>query len=412
MKKNILFSALLLGALVSCKKKDFLEKPPIDPTVKLEYSKLSVEEHKKTLETSGVNFLGKINTLPNEKFIAVISRLAELDLELLSNSVVGKQLLSSSLAAKGKNVDAIFSAVTSTNTGVKSGSLNEFYGIYTWDPKTSQFTKTASKDKLEISYPATEASKTNNAILTASYTASKATATVDGTAYELPATVKATLTVDQKKELELNSQYEFNADGTPLKSNIELTLGSFALNVKLSNDLKAINSTVAFLKGTETLFAIVASGNGNGNLNAIKEATRFDEVLQNANAGIRIMNLQLAGQIDVKAISAATKAAEKLPEAEKSKKKAEAYANNTILMAFYTTDNTIIAKSDFVSVEDTYSYWGWDPITNKSVEKKVTYYEVEPRLVFQDGSKLSLKAFFKVGFSKLIGDFEAYANRF
>lgn len=412
MKKNILFSALLLGALVSCKKKDLNPEPPVLPPVKLEYSKLSVEEHKKTLEDNGINFLAKINTLPNEKFIGALTRLAELDLEIISNTVVGRQIISTGFAAKSKNVNGIFSALTSANTGVKSGALNEFYGIYTFDSKLNKWTKTASSDKFEISYPATASATENNAVITATYTASKVTASVDGTTYELPAAVNATLKVDGKEELKLTSAYEFNADGTPLKTNVNLALGSFTLKIDVGNDLKALKSSVSISKGTETLFSLNTTGNGNTNFNLIKDAERFGDLLKDANTSMQIMNIQVAGQIDIKAIDDATKANENLPEKERYKKDAEAYTANSNILAFYKAENAIIAKSEFVSVENSYSYTYYDYEKKENVTITEYYYNMEPRLVFKDGSKLSMEAFKSSGFSKLAKEFEDYAKRF
>lgn len=412
MKKNILFSALLLGALVSCKKKDLNSEPPVLPPVKLEYSKLSVEKHKEALVENGINFIAKINTLPNEKFIGALTRLAELDLEILSNTVVGRQLISTGFAAKSKNVNGIFSALTSANTGVKSGALNEFYGIYTFDSKLNKWTKTASSDKFEIRYPATTTATENNAVITATYTASKATASLEGTTYELPATVNATLQVDGKDELKLTSTYEFNADGTPLKTNVNLALGSFTLKIDVNNDLKVLKSGVSISKGAETLFSLNATGNGNTNFNLIKDAERFADVLKDANTSMQIMNIQVAGQIDIKSIDDATKANQNLPEKERYKKDAEAYTAKSNILAFYKAENAIIAKAEFVSVEDSYSYTYYDYEKKENVTVTQYYYNMEPRLVFADGSKYSMEAFKEKGFAKLVTEFEAYAKRF
>lgn len=412
MKKNILFSALLLGALVSCKKKDLNSEPPVLPPVKLEYSKLSVEEHKTALEKNGINFLAKINTLPNEKFIGALTRLAELDLEIISNTVLGRQLISTGFAAKSKNVNGIFSALTSANTGVKSGALNEFYGIYTFDSKLNKWTKTASSDKFEIRYPATASATENNAVITATYTASKVTASVDGTTYELPAAVNATLKVDGKEELKLTSAYEFNANGTPLKTNVNLALGSFTLKIDVGNDLKVLKSSLSISKEAETLFSLNVTGNGNTNFNVIKDAERFADVLKDANTSMQIMNIQLAGQINIKAIDDATKANENLPEKERTEKDAEAYTANSNILAFYKTENAIIAKLEFVSFADSYSYSYYDYDKKEVVTVTQHYYDMQPRLVFNDKSKLSLDQFTSSSFSKLAKEFEDYAKRF
>lgn len=127
---------------------------------------------------------------------------------------------------------------------------------------------------------------------------------------------------------------------------------------------------------------------------------------------MQIMNIQIAGQIDVKAIADATKANQNLPEKERSKKDAEAYNSNATLLALYKTENAVIARSEFFSVEDSYTYTYYDDVKDKEVEVTEFYYSMEPRLVFKDGSKLSMKEFTGSGFKKLINDFEAYTNRF
>ncbi len=411
MKNRILFSALLLAALTSCKKNNSKEDDSKDP-FKLEYSNLPVEQHKNTLETNGVDFIKKINTLPDEDFIPAIEHLAELDLELLSNNVVGKQIIASTLSAKKQNISALFNAVAEVNPTPNGRSLKEYYGIYTWDSSQNDWVKTASDSKLEINYPATSVSKTNNATLTVTYTASSVKAELNGERFELPASANASLKVAGKELLKLVSAYEYKADGTPTKSDVTVAMGSFTFKTDVTNDLSTVIANVSMTKGTEVLFSVNVSGKGNGNYTDIVDSDNIEEIIKNANTTFEIMDIKIVGEIDVNAMALAEKSTLNLPEKESTEAMAAAFNKHSKLVAIYKSENAIVAKAEYASVENKYSYEIYNPNTGKTETVTSSNWIVEPRLVFKDGSKVSLETYFNSGFSKLIDDVEDYINRF
>ncbi|MCX2452125.1 hypothetical protein OQX61_12705 [Pedobacter sp. PLR] len=413
MKKNILFAALLFGALLSCKKKSFTEEPipPTLPPIELGYSKLTTEQNKQALEQNGLDFIKKINTLPEEKFISLIERLGDLDLEALSNTIVGRELESIARSAKSKQVAGIFSAVT-TNDVKNTTDLSNFYGIYNWNSKNENWDKTASTSKFEVHYPSTVASKTNDALLTVSYTASKAKLTVDEEEYELPAATNITLTVGEKEELKLTGVYEYKTDATPTKVDVKLNLGTFQLVVLANNDSKILATSVALTKDKSPIFSATTNVNLNEKYPALEDLEQIDEIVKSANMTFEVMNIKITGQANIKAIQDEYEANKGLSQKDRRTKEIATLNKNTSLFAVYKDKNEVFAKNEFVRIESTRTDWNYNPISNRYEPTTYAYFELEPRLVFNDESKMTLKTFFGSGFTRFVDEFEIFTNKF
>lgn len=413
MKKNILFSTLLVGALLSCKKKNFTEEPipPTLPPTELGYSKLSVEENKKALELNGLDFIKKIDALPNEKFVKLISRLAELDFDMMSSTALGRELQAIAISAQNKEVGNLLNSVT-TNELEETLSLSEFYGIYKWDSKAGEWLITPSTDKLEIHYPSTASSTNNDVVLTANYTVSKVKGQIDGDYFELPAATNATLTLNGKEEMKLTGVYEYKEDASPTKVDIKLNMGTFAFLVNAISDAKTLTTKVWLSKDNAELLNISTTANLIESRPAPKDVENVEEVIKDANTTIDIMNVRLIGQANIKVIQDSYHSDNTLSDKERRALQIETLNKNATLYALYKDKNEVFAKNEFVMTEILRQDWFYDSVNNNWTSKPVTYYELEPRLVFNDKSKMSLKAFFGNGFTKLLDDFEIFSNKF
>ena len=213
MKKILLYTIACAVAVSSCKRND--PKPDETPTdpFKLEYSNLTTEQHKQKIEESGIQFVQKINTLPDEKFVNVLDYLSQLqpglgsDLEMEPVSTV----FAINNAAKKKNISALFKATTSE--GVEETSkLSDIFGIYTWHSEHEEWVETESSSKLEFIFPSDATKTTNNSVLTITYIASNVTVTEEGETVELPASQSTILKVDDKVELSLTSAFIYKTD--------------------------------------------------------------------------------------------------------------------------------------------------------------------------------------------------------
>ena len=408
MKKILLYTIACAVAVSSCKRND--PKPDETPTdpYKLEYSNLTTEQHKQKLEQSGIEFVQKINTLPDEKFVNVLDYLSQLqpglgsDLEMEPVSTV----FAINNAAKKKNISALFKAATSE--GGETSKLSELFGIYTWNSEHEEWVETESTSKIEFLFPSDATKTTNNSVLTFTYVASNVTVTEEGETVELPASQSTILKVDDHVELSLISAFEYKTDGTPTKAYINLVLGAFSMKTFVNNDGVNLKSGFSLNKGTEQLMSLNTEANGNLTVENGQNSDDIVDVLKNANATFEIMNIQLVGKIDVKAISDAEKAASSLSDSLENVAVASAFNKYASFVAVNLTDNAVIAKVNFHTVsDDSHCDEDWEGVNNCESD-----FYLEPRLVFKDGSPISFETFFKNGFSQLIGDMEEFSDEF
>lgn len=412
MKNKLLLAILALSiAFTACKKNDDGDEPSAEDPFKLSYSNLTVEQHKKDLEASGLDFMKKINSMPDEKFIKVMKNLNDLNLELTSNKV--KKMNSFAEAASNKSMAKVLETATSTDTE----KLSDNYGIYTYNVKTKEWTTSPSKDKLEINFPALENGTKNNAKITMTYVSSNIKASLEDDLLELPKLASAMLVVDGKEEMKFTSSHEYKADGTPTKTDISLKMGSFTMAFNVSNTTEVLTNSFSFSKGSETLFSFNSTGNGTLNIGTADGAKDAAEVIKNANANFEIMNVKFTGIFDIKGFSDDQKTYEKLlSEFEKNKKEVAGLNKYSQFIAINKTSNSIIAKTEFFTTESESCYNKYIQVNYPpyyKFEKTCNrYYDWEPRLVFKDGSKLSFEAFKENGFAILIKEIEDYGEKF
>ncbi len=403
MKTKLLLAAIAFSLVFSECKKSNNDKPASEDPFKLGYSNLTVEQHKKDLESSGMDFMNKVNTLPNEKFIKVMKHLNQLELELESKST--SSLMGIAESASNKNIAKILEAATNNDTQ----KLSDNYGIYTYNSNTEEWKKTPSSNKLEINFPALENGTVNNAKITMSYVMSNITTTIDDEKLELPKSSSAALVVDGVEEMKITSAHEYKADGTPTKTDINLKMGSFTMAFNLVNSTEVLTNSFSLSKGTETLFSFNSTAIGTLNVGTADGTQDAADVVKNANANFEIMNIKFAGIFDIKGFSDEQKGYENLEsEQERNQKEVEGLNKFSQFVAINKTTNSIIAKTEFVTVSDEYCYTDW--YTNQQICN--TSYDWEPRLVFKDGSKLSFEAFKENGFAKLIKEIEDYGDKF
>ncbi|WP_207427792.1 hypothetical protein [Pedobacter sp. SYSU D00535] len=405
MKKILLIAVACSAVFASCKKDGGKEEE--DP-FKLEYSNLSTEQHKQKMEQAGIEFVQKINTLPDEKFVDVLDYFASLELDLETESESVASIFAVGKAAKTKNFNALFNASTSATND--AGKLSDLYKIYTWDRTEQEWVESSSTDKLEFRFPSDASKTSNNATLTFSYVKSNTTATYEGESAELPASMTAVLKVDNKEELKYTSSFEYKNDGTPTKADINLVLGAFTLKTKVDNSSSAMSSEFSLAKGTEVLLSLTTSAAGNMTVDNANSADDLDEFLKSANASFEIMNFKLLGQVDIKGIADAERAADNLSNDLQNVKEAEAWNKHAKFVAVNKTDNTLIAKVEFEPGRDDYESCYWNGQSNHCYS--YTDYYLEPKLVFKDGSKTSFEAFFENGFAQLIDDLEEFGEKF
>lgn len=404
MRKQLIY--FVLGAMIiatGCKKKS---DPGQEDPFKLEYSNNTVEENKAKLEDSGVEFVKDFSTLPDEPFIDVLEVFSSLNFGAIDIDAIGVNSLTKiKVAATRKDVKTFVSIASDT---VKStAKLSEVYGIYEWNASKEEFVKQNATDKVEFRFPSTEGGSSNNATLTFTYEAGLTT-TIDGEKVELPKKSTTTLKVGSKTELSVNTTNEYKPDGTPTKSNVAITMGSFGMNSEVVNDGKKASVKFSLKKGSKALMSISADGDGKATVGAVVDEE--GDLVNNANFTLQIMNYQFTGKADIKSIINENDAISDTSALGKANKEAAIFNKYAQLVVLNTSDNTIIAKVEMKGdvSKYCYDYYEWNANYSDYVVRTQcdTDSEIVPTLVFKDGTKQSFEDYGKNGFQAVVDEFE------
>ena len=278
------------------------------------------------------------------------------------------------------------------------------------------------------------------------------------TKVELPSDFNSSLTVGGNKIFDLNSNFAYHSDNLPKEAKVNLKFGSYAISSEVSNTNKKTSANFEWKKSNDVLISINANSDYNeisyNKLNELDEDEALDYLIS-GNTNIQVANLKIAGELNFKKIynelkpiadtepdydsyfaninypefadyqnnSAYQKALDEYYEKQEaaSEKYNNAYASyekkysaaaanslnkNSAVLIVNTKTNNKIASLTFEQKEEKYEYYN-------GVKNVVNYYyEVEPLLVFGDGSKIDFESFGETGFEKLIDDIEDLINKF
>lgn len=180
----------------------------------------------------------------------------------------------------------------STANGRVSGdepfNFNDNTGIYEWNAEEETFVVTGTSEIIEIWFP-TEGSATNNAEFR--MTAYEEVATPNGDEAYSPTLIKASIFVDEIKELELDAEVQYGDDDQPVKGDVYYFVNPFALEVSF-DDTKAKSSSFSE--------SLSRSGNvliGFGATVNFQSASKEEGDITSASGYIQLADLKFAVKI-------------------------------------------------------------------------------------------------------------------
>lgn len=283
--------------------------------------------------------------------------------------------------------------------------------------------------------------------------------------YELPAAITAKMTIGGTAAMELTSTYSYHDDNLPKAASVSFKLGGYTAKADVKNDNKVAETKFSLAKGAEVLIA--ASSNSNFNTVSYDKISNaaddeLADLLVSANTTLRVGAVTMAGHLDFKTVYNAVKP---ILDTEPSYPEWDAYFGNIIRPEWedYNNDNVAYTKAmqeyeakqeaaevkynaasekyrtDYEKYEKAYNTalatalnkngtlvlannktkekiasitFELDEEMYKSDDKTRYSYEVQPLLVFGDGSKVDFETFGDTGFQKLIDDMEDLINKF
>lgn len=320
MKKTTVLLLIAAPIVFSACKKSNDSDPENNPSIyELPYDKEGVTANKAFMEAEGRDFVKKVDDLSSNTAIEALKNFNRLEAPEIDITVNGFR----KITAGSQRIEAINNVLSTLTTEKKSYILSKAFGVYKYNQSTKKWDKTASNDKIEFHFPATENGTTNNTVLTITYKNSGKSHVENSTkydyvynsqtgnydiveinteeTYELPSELIARMTINSSEVMNLSSIYTYQDDKLPKLINVNLSLGSYAAKLEVNTDNKLAGTKFSFAKGSETLIAWEANSNFSSlsydNLVNSKDDETLD-LFVSANTTFTVGNFTLGGQID------------------------------------------------------------------------------------------------------------------
>lgn len=421
---------LLACCLIACS--DDKNDKDGDDTGDYTDSPLTPDQNKAKLETIGKEFVAKINASDHETVVKSLNNLTDaiddsnFD-ELLPDYLQGDdfdyvhpvnpiQLLQ---VIKNNDANALMQLATKA-VDDDEYRVSDMEGVYTYDAKNHEWTKTDAKNKVELRYTVEGVAS----VFTADFSGMKDYTKVDGVIVEVPAKTEVSLTVAGTKVMSFVTNIELSNDMYSAKINSTLSLNDdYSWNITADVKSEQVASTFKMTVNKEDLINGTVVVNGTKMTDPDNIEKNEEDILSNGKLDFTIMNIRLQGEGDIKAIMNGLDKIDDIDPWDKDFTEAASKANAEKEMKLYNDYMEIAGfyvkeKQKFVDVkmaiysEEEEVYIGWDQI-NGSQYKTVNAWYVQPILVFTDKSEVEFDTFFtETRFSSLINSVETLLNKY
>jgi hypothetical protein len=413
MKKSlILVSLAVLMMLFSCKKDE--DTSLFDA----KYTDETPEQSKANVEQNAIDLVDQLDNLSSATAIEVLMNFNNLQGGVPAksakvNPVLEPLSLISSLGDKS-NVSNVFNGMKLAGELMVedpmsfSALFDSIAGKYTYNFETGEFDESVLEDKVVFEFPGKETDITNTAVITIdNFSVAEITDPLEqwpsGLDTELPASIRMDLKYNGTSVAGAEFSASYKSDGMPTRVSVEIFVDDFTLTAAVTHSPYSSASWKNTLKfQSEVLFEtyIAAEGNWSGdnisdNIEEVtytddfgtwtETQTHIEEIIRNANAHVILMNLQVVGTVNVKALGDAIWALDEqrdvITEEEFVQAEVDAINANAKLIVIYRDSNTKIAEAE--AYVDSY-YDSYD---------ETTEYYPAMRFVYADGSKVDVETY-------------------
>jgi hypothetical protein len=406
MKKNVLFvlfGATILLTMNACKTDE------LDLDKELKFSKLSVEEQKASIEQNGLDFVTAMEGMQDTKAMTTLMNMLEMtDGEIVYAPM--QRLVSDIKNGRQK-------AFSNFDKQMRISYIDsEIWGEYSYNFTTEEMEQVSTlTNKLIFNFPATESATTNTAKITITY--EESTVEIPDTEGELyPSKITFVMTVAGTEVLTANFSGKYYSDGAPQEVTQSLKMDTYEWTAEIKNDKKTASESYEFKNGKTTLLKSVAEVNGTLTETELTAAME-DESPENAISGFavnfQVMDVAIkGGTTNFNGFMTEGKAldSEKLTDKQYADKTAEIFNKYMVCTAYFVDANRKFADVEFYTVEYIDEYGYWDYQQQKYIPQ--TYYDIAPRFILSDGSKVAVEDYVMEGFDEIINKIEDMENDF
>jgi hypothetical protein len=401
MKKSfLLISLAALMFLFSCKKDD-------SSVFDVPYTDETPEQSKENVELNAIALVNQLDNLSSATGIEVMMHLNQLQSapaplkSTQSNPVLEPLSLIGSLNDKNSvsqvfNRMKVMEELMAEDPMSFSALFDSIVGKYTYNFSTGEFDETELADQVVFEFPGKETDVTNTAVLTINnFTVQEISDPIEQWPAELDTELPASLTIDLTYNgtsiagAQFDASYQSN--GMPTQVVVELFVDDFTFTTTAIHSPYSNASWRNTLKFNEDILLetyIAANGNwSEDNIanNDTENGTYIENIINNANAHVIIMNLQVLGEVNIKGLGDGMRALEENQDISSEEEYYQAMADiinaNANLIVIYRDSNTKIAEAE--AYVDTY----YDSYSD------VTEYYLDMRFVYADGSAVDVETY-------------------
>jgi len=437
MKRKIFLftgAVTLLFALNSCKNNLDLDK-------ELKFSTQTVEQQKATLEQNGIDFINKVDALQDTKAMIalqafssyagspnLVKSLVQLRTNVLKNNVTALDKFNGQMKA------------LATSTAVE----DDVWGTYTWNFTEENFDFTASSSKVIImKFPGTEGSNTNNGELKITYVESSVVAPDSDPVQYMPKECTLVLKVNNSVAMEAKFTGTYYADATPKSVTQTLEIDKYNWKLQYKNDEEDASAKYAFNYGSDVLLKFEVAAAGTLTATAIEDmangGSEANDIFSSGAVYFQVMNVAMLGGFkDFNAFYNEMDALNYSDTKSYYDDQADVFNKYLIMYGYFVKENKKFADVEFYAAEIQvpdyssqstlvytstnyvtspveYDYYNYEYnqtsgyyVYNYYAYGTKTGYELQPRMVLSDGSKVAVEDFLASGFEDLINKVQSY----
>jgi hypothetical protein len=458
LNKN-LFYVIIGTALIftACKKDKNSDPDPSKSPFEVTYNDKSSDENKGTIEDNGIQLTQEMDQMKDLDAIKIAINFGkQMD---QSGLPVGSSAMKAGLTPENVLIAYKNGTLTSKSASdmLKSATSdpenlldawNQVVGTYDYNKITDEFDKTEGGNEIVINFPGYETDLTNTAQIKVNnfnYMTVTESYTVDGEEMtdlvdqQLPTSLHSELSYTGTVLITWNLSASFQSNGMPTSFSSVLTVAPYSLGVELTHTpYSEATSTFSFKSGSDILIETHTEVSGdwtetNINNNVIihydvytyqiydwqtdsyvevTDSNRWSEVyveniVQNSNAYLQVLDIKVAGLVDLKAIAPEARSLddkyenEQISEQDYAQQMVDLINSNAKLVVVSVKDNVLICKAEL------YVYHNEE---NSS-------YEPALKFIFGDGSSVDAETYFSSGqyeneFGDLIDQIETLVDDF
>jgi hypothetical protein len=417
MLKNSLFLVFIGVALIllSCKKE---KEDSGDPALNATFNNESAEKNKQLLEDNSIELVQGMSDIKEMNATKVAVNLGSMMDKLpVNSSAMSMALIPEKILTNPESASTMLkSATTDPQNLVEAWDM--VVGTYNYNQTTGEFDKTEGGSEIIINFPGMETDITNTAqikvnnfnymTVTEPYILNNQTIrTLVG--QKFPTSLYSELSYNSTILATWNFSASFQSNGMPTSLSSILTVAPYSLSVIMTHSpYTNATSTFSFKKGTIILIETHTEANGNwseANIKANAQEETFENIINNANAYIQILDMKVAGLVDIKAAAPEVriledkKKNETITEQAFAEQMVDLINANAKLVVVSASDNVLICKVQVYAYHNT----------------ELDYWEPALQFIFGDQSVVDAETYissgaYKVEFGGLIDEITAMMN--